>query len=258
MRADQVVTVLDRLTPVTRVLWVAGGWGVDALVGHQTRPHGDLDLAVDAASLPAVRDALAGFVPTEDWLPVRIELTHPDGRRIDLHPVVLAADGSAVQAGPDGTSFHYPAGCTTTGTIAARAITCLTPAQQLAFRQGYTPRPEDHHDIPLLHDLLDPEPSGADHVLVAVDTALPDPEELPVRLGHHDQAGSDGRPEVRIAPPGADLPGRGVLTDQRHMERPDLRFAEPPDGRDIVRPGTAHRVAPPVGDRSPHQARQSG
>jgi lincosamide nucleotidyltransferase A/C/D/E len=32
--------------------WVMGGWGVDALLGRQTRPHKDLDLLVALADLP--------------------------------------------------------------------------------------------------------------------------------------------------------------------------------------------------------------
>jgi len=84
-----VVDVLGRLAGVTGTAWVGGGWAVDALVGRQTRPHADLDLAVDAADLNAVLDLLhdLGFTDAQDWLPVRIELAHPDGRRIDLHLV---------------------------------------------------------------------------------------------------------------------------------------------------------------------------
>ena len=138
LTGEQVVALVDRLTPITMWLWIGGGWGVDALVGRETRPHADVDLIMDADSLPAVLDLLAadGFVPTENWLPVRIEVAHPDGRRVDLHPARSRPDGSAVQAGLEGTEFCYPVGCTTTGTIAGRAVTCLTAAQQLTFRQG--------------------------------------------------------------------------------------------------------------------------
>ena len=147
--------VLDRLAAVTGTAWVCGGWAVDALVGRQTRPHADLDLAVDAADLDAVLRLLhgLGFVPAQDWLPVRIEVAHPDGRRIDLHPVVLAADGSGVQAGLDGATFRYPAGCVTTGRVAGREVHCLTATQQLAFRHGFELRPVDHHDLAQLRAL---------------------------------------------------------------------------------------------------------
>ena len=119
-------------------LWIGGGWGADALVGRETRPHANVDLIMDVDSLPAVLDLLAadGFVPTENWLPVRIEVAHPDGRRVDPHPARSRPDEGAVQAGLEGTGFCYPVGCTTTGTIAGRAVTRLTAAKQLTFRQG--------------------------------------------------------------------------------------------------------------------------
>jgi lincosamide nucleotidyltransferase A/C/D/E len=155
MRANQLLDLVDRLLGVTPVVWIGGGWGVDALVGRQTRPHGDLDVLLDAPSLPAARSLLDGhgFVVTEDWLPVRIEVAHPDGRRVDLHPVTFAEDGSGIQPGLDGTVFVYPVGCTTTGYVDGRPVTCLTAAQQLVFRQGFPLRPVDHHDITLLRGL---------------------------------------------------------------------------------------------------------
>lgn len=38
--------VLDLLSDADVETWVSGGWGVDALVGRQTRTHRDLDLLV--------------------------------------------------------------------------------------------------------------------------------------------------------------------------------------------------------------------
>jgi lincosamide nucleotidyltransferase A/C/D/E len=45
-----VIDVLDALEAESVHHWVAGGWGVDILVGSQTRAHRDLDLAVDTAT----------------------------------------------------------------------------------------------------------------------------------------------------------------------------------------------------------------
>lgn len=157
MRANQLLDLLDRLGAVAPVLFIGGGWGVDALVGRQTRPHGDVDVLPDAPSLPAALALLdgLGFAVTEDWLPVRIEVAHPDGRRVDLHPVTFAADGSGTQPGLDGAVFLYPAGCTTTGYVDGQPVACLTAAQQLVFRRGFTRRDIDHHDVALL-TALDP------------------------------------------------------------------------------------------------------
>ncbi len=46
MTSDDVREILERLAGGDMVVWVEGGWGVDALLGEQTRPHDDLDLGV--------------------------------------------------------------------------------------------------------------------------------------------------------------------------------------------------------------------
>jgi hypothetical protein len=41
--------------------WVAGGWAIDLFVGHQTRPHDDLDVLVLRRDQLAVQHALRGW-----------------------------------------------------------------------------------------------------------------------------------------------------------------------------------------------------
>ncbi|BDZ47681.1 nucleotidyltransferase domain-containing protein [Naasia aerilata] len=158
MSGDEAVAVLEVLAVRGLGAWVAGGWAVDALVGRQTRDHGDLDLAVDAAQLPDVLAALAGagLLLEVDELPARAVVAAGDGRRVDLHPVAFAADGSGVQRGHGGTEFSYAADGFAEGVIEGVRVPCLSAAQQLRFREGYEPRPVDHHDVPLLRALLTP------------------------------------------------------------------------------------------------------
>lgn len=151
VEADDVVSLLARLSAEDVRAWVAGGWAVDALLGRPTRRHHDLDLAVDAEQLDQILAVLAGlgYAPREDWLPVRIEL-EDGGRRVDLHPLRFAQDGSAVQAGLDDAEFFYASDAFTTGRIAGRTVRCLTARQQLEFRMGYAWRDVDEHDVALL------------------------------------------------------------------------------------------------------------
>jgi hypothetical protein len=51
MTASEVHSIVDWLGTRAVVYQINGGWAVDALVGHQTRPHRDLDLFVDAAAV---------------------------------------------------------------------------------------------------------------------------------------------------------------------------------------------------------------
>jgi lincosamide nucleotidyltransferase A/C/D/E len=156
LQAAQAADLLTRCATAGIDTWVAGGWAVDALVGRQTRPHGDLDLAVNANHVARLLDLLRsdGFEITTDWSPVRLELTAPDGRVLDLHPVVFDATGEGTQKGFDDEVFHYAADGFTTGWIGGRRVPCLSAAQQLRFREGYEPREVDRHDVALLRHLV--------------------------------------------------------------------------------------------------------
>ncbi|MEV6238641.1 hypothetical protein [Lentzea sp. NPDC051838] len=153
MTADDVLEILRVLDG--NDVWIGGGWGIDALVGRQTRPHDDLDLMHREEQEPAVLTALAalGFAETLSWRPVRFVLTDPAGREIDLHPLRFADDGSAEQSSLTDEPFRYPASCFVTGSISGRTVPCLSVAQQVHFHQGYEPRERDLHDLALLRAL---------------------------------------------------------------------------------------------------------
>lgn len=153
MNGAQVIQLLDALRERDLRVWVGGGWAVDAIVGHQTRPHQDLDVAIDEKQLGEVLGLLdsLGFTVSIDWLPTRVALTAEDGRAIDVHPVVFKRDGSGVQSGRDGESFEYRADGFTTGSIDGHRVPCLSVEQQLEFREGYDLREVDRHDLELLH-----------------------------------------------------------------------------------------------------------
>ncbi|MFJ9037267.1 nucleotidyltransferase domain-containing protein [Streptomyces sp. NPDC102406] len=150
MTADDVRTVLALLREAGTDVWIGGGWGIDALVGEETRDHRDLDLMHRHEQEPAVLAALAdaGFAETLDQRPVRFVRTHADGRELDLHPLHFSADGSARQASFDPLRpFRYPADAFVTGTVAGEPVPCLSAGQQIRFHQGYEPTERDRHDM---------------------------------------------------------------------------------------------------------------
>ncbi|HEX6737122.1 MAG TPA: aminoglycoside nucleotidyltransferase, partial [Vicinamibacteria bacterium] len=59
MRAEEVVALYALLAERGVRVWVDGGWGVDALLGEQTRPHKDLDALVPFDDLGMLTDVLA-------------------------------------------------------------------------------------------------------------------------------------------------------------------------------------------------------
>jgi len=160
MTAEAVLQVLELLECGDVSVQVDGGWGVDALLGYQTRSHEDLDLLLAADDIDAARTLLcsAGFAIRYDLLPTAIAYTHPDGRGVDLHPVTRTPDGGGDQdltragLGGDAPPFHYgPPVC---GSVAGTQVWCVDGATQLRAHLGYAPKDKDRADVARLAALL--------------------------------------------------------------------------------------------------------
>jgi lincosamide nucleotidyltransferase A/C/D/E len=153
MNPHQVIQVLDRLEASGVTVWLDGGWGVDALLGEQTRPHEDLDLAIARGDCPPAHKALAalGFrhaPEVEPGLPARLVLRASDGGQVEFHPLVIDADGNGWQELPNGGWGLYPAdGLRGRGEIAGRPVRCITPELQLRHHLGYRLKDRDRHDL---------------------------------------------------------------------------------------------------------------
>ena len=154
MRAETVVELLDLLQSSGVDSWVDGGWGVDALLGYQSRPHEDLDLVVALnRGVGPIREVLAthGFTLAEDQLPVRFVLSYPYLRHIDFHTVTFDREGGGLQPQPSGKTFRYPPEGFVMGHIAGRPVRCISAAVQVLCHLGYEPNEKDLHDVRLLH-----------------------------------------------------------------------------------------------------------
>ena len=147
MSAEKVLGVLDVFAHAGIVSWVDGGWGIDALLGTQTREHDDLDLVLDIRAVDQARTLLVGqgFIVERDWRPTALALRHLDGRKVDLQS---GRDGGGDQVQPDGRRWHYDP--PVTGRIAGHTVRCCSPACQLAAHLGYEPDEIDRADMAAL------------------------------------------------------------------------------------------------------------
>ena len=153
MSAQDVLQVVGALRRAGISVWLDGGWGVDALVGAQTREHDDLDCVISIGDVQAAQTALATFefVTTEDELPTRLVMREVDDRRVDFHTVTFDDKGGGVQQLQDGTSWRYPAhSLLATGRISGQPVPCLTVDVQALAHVGYEPDAKDVHDMQLL------------------------------------------------------------------------------------------------------------
>ena len=147
--AQAVLQVLDALEAAGIRPGITGGWGVDALLGRQTRDHRDLDIGVRDAQVATAVTVLQslGYAVTADERPARIALASGRGS-VDIHPIEFDATGHGVQQGFDGQTFEYPIGSLEAdGMIGSRRVKVATPELQLAFHSGYLPAGHDLQDV---------------------------------------------------------------------------------------------------------------
>jgi lincosamide nucleotidyltransferase A/C/D/E len=157
IKAADVVEILGWLSAASVDVWLDGGWGVDALVGEQTREHDDLDLIVRDTHEPRMREALAahGFIQV-DADPQNFVLADERGREVDVHPVRFDEQGNGHLLSGDGEPFGHPAEAfAATGSVSGYRVACLSAEAQMSNHSwGYEPGDTDVHDMRLLHERM--------------------------------------------------------------------------------------------------------
>jgi lincosamide nucleotidyltransferase A/C/D/E len=174
--AEDVVEVYSGLLAEGVRLWVDGGWGVDALLGRQTRPHKDFDAIAAIEDLPALTRFLSGrgfalkLIWEENrWVPTleppaligrecpaveaatAFVLEDGSGRKVDFHVVRLDEQGRWAPAWETELVFP-PEAFAGLGTIGDTRVRCLSAEMQMHAHTGYALEESDMHDLRLLHD----------------------------------------------------------------------------------------------------------
>ncbi|MGO8950942.1 MAG: nucleotidyltransferase domain-containing protein [Ktedonobacterales bacterium] len=163
MLSAHEAVALCRLLEKHRIrFWVMGGWGVDALLHRETRPHKDLDILVALGDLPLLWKVLDehGFTLQYVWEENRWLDGEPDrrptafvaadaqGRELDVHVIDFGRDGSITQY--YNNPWPFPDAITTQGSIADAVVTCVSKETQLAMHTGYTLPDGQLQDLKLL------------------------------------------------------------------------------------------------------------
>ena len=176
MTAEDVVDLYSGLLARGVRLWVDGGWGIDALLGRQTRPHKDFDAMVAFEDLPALTRFLGGrgfslkLIWEENrWTPcpeppalvgrerpaaeaaTAFVLEDGSGREIDFHVVRFDEQGRGTPAWDSDLVFP-PGAFAGVGIVGGTRVRCLSAETQMRTHTGYALKESDVHDLRLLHD----------------------------------------------------------------------------------------------------------
>jgi lincosamide nucleotidyltransferase A/C/D/E len=141
-----VVEVIRSLEDHGVEVYVDGGWAVDALLGEETRPHEDLDIAVPERDVARLREALLarGFRESarKDSWECNFVLADEAGRGVDVHSYTLDDAGRNVHG-----IAYQGADLTGSGLIAGYRVRCVGVESLLRFHTGYIHDENDALDV---------------------------------------------------------------------------------------------------------------
>jgi lincosamide nucleotidyltransferase A/C/D/E len=151
MKAPDVVTLYQTLENQGIKIWIDGGWGVDALLEKQTRPHADLDMVIEKKDVETLNSFLANKGYTEifrgDSMPQNYMYGDKQTHLVDVHVIELDKNGNGIY-GPVEDGKMYPAAAVTgKGWIKGAEVRCISPEWVVKFHTGYKLRDVDYHDV---------------------------------------------------------------------------------------------------------------
>ena len=156
MTSSAVLALIALLDDAAILVWLDGGWGVDALLETQTRPHKDVDIIPRVADVPRLQEILGrrGFAIKEGSPPDSFVLADGSGLEVDVHAVSFDSEGNGIYRMENGKNWLYPVeGFSGRGVIEDISVRCLSPAAQvLCHAHGYVPTEKDFRDMELLQE----------------------------------------------------------------------------------------------------------
>ena len=146
IKAEKIIELLELFEAHGIDTVVDGGWGVDALLGEQTRPHDDLDIAIPHKDVPKLRKILGerGFVeiPRDDTRNCNFVLEDESGNQVDVHSYMFDEDGNNVFG-----VEYLPEHLTGKGVIKGYKVKCIPPEWAVKFHTGYELDENDFLDV---------------------------------------------------------------------------------------------------------------
>ena len=151
MEEKDVIDLYTKLKSLSINIWVDGGWGVDALLGKQTRFHKDLDITIQLKDIPAFRKFIEGLKYNDIKLdisrPHNFVLSHDRGREIDVHVIVLNEKGDGIYGPVENGELYPAASLTGKGKIGNVEVNCIAPEYVVKFHSGYDLKENDYKDV---------------------------------------------------------------------------------------------------------------
>ena len=157
MTDEDVFWILDLFKSAGVRVRVDGGWGVDALLREQTRPHYDLDIVIRHTDLAACEQVMerACFRILGFDGPHNFVLIDDERHEVDVHLIDLTSsriDGQGIEVyGPNGLPYKVGS-LEGTGMILDRQVGCLAAEFRYGWYSGFELTKAQIRDVIAMHE----------------------------------------------------------------------------------------------------------
>jgi lincosamide nucleotidyltransferase A/C/D/E len=151
MNAKDVLALYTELESLGIATWLDGGWGVDALLGKQTRTHADVDIFIQEKDVAQLR----ALLESKDYKEIKLEIARPfnfvygdgAGREIDVHAFNYEGVDSFTYGTGKSAEVFPAAVLDGVGEIDSKTAKCISPEWMVKWHTGYKLRECDYKDV---------------------------------------------------------------------------------------------------------------
>lgn len=151
MKSSDVIFLYEELKKLGVQVWLDGGCGVDALLGVESRSHGDVDIIVQEKDLKTLVQYLesSGYknIPRDDTRAWNFVMGDDKKNFVDVHVVVFDVEGNGIYGSSENNSKYPASSFLGVGTIVGKKVKCVTADYQLISHTGYKLRSKDYLDM---------------------------------------------------------------------------------------------------------------
>jgi len=166
--AEDVIAICKKLSANGIQVWLTGGWGIDALLGVQSRPHKDLDVIMLLDDTIRMNELLGedGFELDTLWSENQMAkdssgnetatafvLKDAEGREFDVHAIILDEQSNGIPAWDEDETFIFTKeDLSGDGQVLGYVVGCITPVSQIVCHSGYEIPEKQINDLELLNE----------------------------------------------------------------------------------------------------------
>jgi len=154
MTAKDVVKVIGAFKKDVIDVWIDGGWGIDALIGDQTRIHEDLDIVVQEKDVPKIKELLndEGYkvLRRDDLTENYFHMADNNGHEVDVTAIHFDENGDGIFGPVENNEMNPHDSFNGEGIIGGQKVKCVSLEYAIKFKLDHEIAKHDSEDVGVL------------------------------------------------------------------------------------------------------------